>query len=233
MKTPADLSDKDALIAALLERVEVLMAENARLAARVAELEAKPGLPSKTPDNSSLPPSKGHKPSLSSVPKRKGKPHPGAHRLLHPEPTRHRDVRALSCQACGAEVSSVEQSSCEVCDRVEIPAIVPDITRVSLQGGTCPCCAKRFKAAAPAGLEPGSPFGPNIRAFVIYLRAVQGIPLSRLRDLFGLLTSEGALVNRLAAGAEPFRAAVSRIKACLLAGTALASDETGVRAEPA
>ena len=228
-----DTIDKDALIASLLERIEVLMAQNAALAARVAELEAKLGLPPKTPDNSSLPPSKGQKPSLPSVPKRKAKPHPGAHRLLHPNPTRHHDVLALSCQACGADVSGAEQSPCETYDRVEIPTTEPDVTRVSLHGGTCPCCAKRFKAEPPAGLEPGSPFGPNIRAFVIYLRAVQGIPLARLRDalldLFGLTISEGALVNMLSAAAAPFKAAVSLIKVRLLGGTAIASDETGVR----
>ena len=220
---------KDDLITLVLAQA----AQIAMLTERVAALEAKLGLPPKTPDNSSLPPSKGQKPSLPSVPKRKAKPHPGAHRLLHPEPTRHRDVRALSCRACGADVSGAEQSPCEVYDRVEIPAVVPDVTRVSLHGGTCPCCARRFKAEAPAGLEPGSPFGSNIRAFVIYLRAVQGIPLSRLRDvlldLFGLSISEGALVAMLAASAKPFKAAVSLIKARLLSGTALASDETGVR----
>ena len=230
---------KDDLITLVLAQV----AQIAILTERIAALEAKLGLPPKTPDNSSLPPSKGQKPSLPSVPKRKAKPHTGAHRLLHPEPTSRRDVRALSCQACGADVSSAEQSPCEVYDRVEIPAIVPDVTRVSLHGGTCPCCARRFKAEAPASLEPGSPFGPNIRAFVIYLRAVQGIPLSRLRDLLldlprldrgvGLSISEGALVNVLAASAEPFRAAVSLIKAQHLAGTALASDETGVRVDRA
>ena len=73
------------------------------------------------------------------------------------------------------------------------------MTRVTLHGGVCPCCAKRFKAEPPQGLEPGSPFGPNLRAFVIYLRSVQGIPLARLsdvlKDLFGLDISEGALVE--------------------------------------
>ena len=220
---------KDDLITLVLAQA----AQIAMLTERVAALEARLGLPPKTPDNSSLPPSRGHKPSLPSAPKRKGKPHPGAHRLLHPEPTRYRDVWASSCRACGADVSGAEQSPCAVYDRVEIPAIVPDVTRVSLHGGVCPCCARRFKAEAPAGLEPGSPFGPNIRAFVIYLRAVQGIPLARLRDLlldlFGLSISEGALVAMLARSAKPFRAAVSLIKARLLAGTALASDETGVR----
>ncbi len=220
---------KDDLITLVLAQA----AQIAMLTERVAALEAKLGLPAKTPDNSSLPPSKGQKPSLPWVPKRKAKPHPGAHRLLHAEPTRHRDVRALSCQSCGADVSGAEQSPCEVYDRVEIPAVVPDVTRVSLHGGTCPCCSRRFKAEAPAGLEPGSPFGPNIRALVIYLRSVQGIPLGRLRDvlldLFGLSISEGALVNMLSASAEPFRAAVSLIKARLLGGTTIASDETGVR----
>ncbi|WP_237479877.1 hypothetical protein [Lichenibacterium dinghuense] len=141
----------------------------------MAELKARLGLPPKTPNNSSLPPSRGQKPSLPSVPKPKGKPRSGAHRLLHPEPTRLHDVRASSCRACGADASGAEQSLCAACDRVEISAIVPDVTRVSLHGGVCPCCASRFKAVASAGLEPDSPFGLNIRAFVIYLRAVQSI----------------------------------------------------------
>ena len=107
------------------------------------------------------------------------------------------------------------------------------MTRVTLQGGVCPCCAGRFKAAAPEGLEPGSPFGPNLRAFVIYLRSVQGIPMARLtdvlKDLFGLDISEGALINILGAAREAFAAQTSLIKERLLSGTALASDETGMR----
>jgi len=230
---PIEPADKDAVIAALMARIETLVAHNAMLVARVAELEAKLGLPPKTPDNSSVPPSKGQKASEPSMPKRKAKPHSGAHRVLHPNPTRHYDVRALACQACGADVSIAEQSPCETYDRVEIPKIEPDVTRVALLGGICPCCSKRFKAEAPEGLEPGSPFGPNIRAFAMYLRAVQGIPLARLsqvlRDLFGLHISEGALVNILAAAQKPFATQTSAIKARLMAGTALASDETGLR----
>ncbi len=130
-------------------------------------------------------------------------------------------------------MSDAAQSLCESYDRVEIPEIRPDVTRVCLYGGVCPCCARRFKAEPPEGLEPGSPFGPNLRAFVVYLRSVQGIPLARLshvlRDLFGLEISEGALVNILSASRKPFTAQTSLIKARLMAGTALASDETGMR----
>jgi transposase len=233
MTPPPDLADKDAMIAALLARIEALVAQNASLVARVAELEAKLGLPPKTPDNSSIPPSKGQKPSEASTPRGKAKPHAGAHRPLHPNPTSKRDVFASACRGCGADVSGVAQSLCEAYDRVEIPDIKPDVTRVTLHGGVCPCCARRFKAEPPEGLERGSPFGPNLRAFVIYLRSVQGIPLARLshvlRDLFGLDISEGALVNIMDASRESFAVQTNLIKARLLAGTALASDETGMR----
>lgn len=233
MIPPADLADKDALIAALLARIDVLVAEVARLTGRVAELEAKLGLPPKTPGNSSLPPSTGQKPSGTSTAKGKAKPHGGAHRPLHPNPTSKRDVFAMTCDGCGADVSGVAQNAREAYDRVEIPRIEPDVTRVTLHGGICPCCAGRFKATPPEGLEPGSPFGPNLRALVFYLRSVQGIPLARLadvmRDLFGQDISEGALVNILHAGQPAFSEQANRIKAALLEGRVVASDETGLR----
>lgn len=68
-------------------------------------------------------------------------------------------------------------------DCVEIPKILANVTQVTLQGGLCLYCGKRFKAAAPEGLQPGSPFGPNLCALIIYLRSVQAIPFNRLRDI--------------------------------------------------
>ena len=56
---------KDALIHALWAQVQALTA-------RVAELEARPGVPPKTPDNSSLPPSQGKKPNRGDRPARTG-----------------------------------------------------------------------------------------------------------------------------------------------------------------
>jgi transposase len=231
MTPPPDLADKDARIATLLARIDTLTAANGLLIARIAELESKLDQPLKTPDNSSVPPSKGPKASESSKPK--SKPHAGSYRALHRHPTRHHPVFACRCQGCGADVSHVSQRPCETYDRIEIPKIEPDVTQVSLYGGVCPGCARRFKAEPPAGLEPGSPFGPNLRAFVIYLGSVQNIPLARLsdvlRDLLGLEISEGALVNILHASRKLFAKQTSLLKLRLLSGTALASDETGIR----
>jgi transposase len=228
--------DKEALIDLILaqaEAIKALTAQVTALTARVAELEAKLGEPPKTPGNSSVPPSKGQKPSEPATPKAKSQAHAGAHRPLHPNPTSRREFRAAHCQRCGVDVANAPQFACESYDRIEIPAITPDVTRVTLMGGVCPCCGKRFKAKPPADLAPGSPFGANLRAFVIYLRSVQGIALARLvvalRDLFGLEISEGALVAILDDSRPAFAAATSAIKARLLSGTALACDETGVR----
>ncbi len=173
-------ADKDAVMAALMARIETLVTHNAMLVVRVAELEAKLGLPPKTPDNSSVPPSRGQKPSGSSLPKPKRRRMP--ERTGRCIPTRHPGpaVLATACQHCRADVSGTPQAPVHAYDRIEIPEIKPDVTRMTLFGGTCPCCRKAFKAEAPAGLEPGSPFGENLRAFALYLRFTQAISLERL-----------------------------------------------------
>jgi transposase len=215
-----------ALIEALTKQVDVLTK-------RVAALEAELGKPPKTPDNSSVPPSQGHKASGESEPKPKAKPHAGSHRRLHPNPTRRRDVLADCCEHCRADVSAVPQAAVHAYDRIEIPEIAPDVTRVTLHGGVCPCCRHRFRATPPAGLEPGSPFGPNLRAFVLYLRFAQAIPFERLArlmsDLLGLEISEGALANMLEASGGTFARQASLIRDRLLSGTILQSDETSAR----
>lgn len=231
MIAPPDLSTldsaaKDALILAQAETI-------AFLTKRIAELEARLGLPPKTPDNSSTPPSAGRKASSEPANKPKGKPHAGAHRPLHPSPARKRDILAFNCQHCGADVSGMAQKPVLTYDHIEIPKIEPDVTQLTLYGGKCLCCARKFTAQAPWGLAPGSPFGPNLRAFVLYLRFTQGIAFARmtrlLHDLFGIEISEGALVNMLKKSRDAFARQMQAIRARLLSGTALESDETSVR----
>jgi transposase len=232
MTPPPDLvcldgAAKDALILSLIARLDRLEAENAKLRERL-------GLPPKTPDNSSVPPSAGAKPSGGGErEKARRLARAGVHRPLSPAPDERRDARAEVCAACGADVGAAEQAPCEAYDRIEIPEIKPHVTRVTLHGGLCPCCGKRFKARAPAGLEPGSPFGPNLRAFAIYLRYTQAVGFERLArllsDLTGLAVSAGALVNIMAAAKQPFAEARAAIAEKLKAGRVIASDETGMR----
>lgn len=229
--------DKETLIRLVLTQAETIAALTRQveiLTARVAELEARLDLPPKTPDNSSTPPSQGRKASQDAPgAKDRRKAHPGAHRPLDPDPTDRREMFASSCQHCGADVSQSPQWAREAYDHVEIPEIKPVVTRVTLHSGTCPCCAKRFRAPAPADMPQGSPFGSNLRALAIYLRFTQGVAFERLAtllsDVLGLAISEGALVNMLDAARAPFEAQTSAIRERLLAGSVICSDETGLR----
>src|SRR5258708_40073387 len=66
-----------AQIAARDERIDELLAQVKALNARIAEFEAKRGGPPKTPDNSSLPPSRGQKANAEPPAvkrRRKGRP---------------------------------------------------------------------------------------------------------------------------------------------------------------
>jgi Family of unknown function (DUF6444) len=96
-------AEKDALIHAL-------WAQARALTARVAELEAKLGLPPKTPNNSSLPPSQGKKPNRGDKPARCG-PRQGSlgrrggGRLLAEAPDETVTARPSRCAHCQAALA--------------------------------------------------------------------------------------------------------------------------------
>jgi hypothetical protein len=104
---------------------------------------------------------------------------------------------------------------------------------VRLFGGRCACCGERATATAPAGLEPGSPFGNSIAAMVVYLHYAHAIGMERLAllmdELFSLSISEGAISNILARAREPLLAATAAIEKVVRASPIVCSDETSVR----
>lgn len=225
-------AEKDALIRSLLPLVGQLEAAVARIAeleARLANLER----PAKTPDNSSLPPSTGQKPDVPAGGKPPRKSRPGVARALEPNPDRITDAKLKACPHCAAAWPDAPQTPQMVYDRIELPPVRPDVTRVRLFGGRCACCGERAMAPAPDGLEPGSPFGKSIEALVVYLHYAQAIGFERLRmlmgEVFGLSISEGAISNILARAQIPLVAAAAAIAAQVTASAVVASDETSVR----
>ncbi len=226
------VAEKDTLILSLLPLVGQLQAALVRIAeleARLAKFER----PGKTPNNSSLPPSKGQKPDRPAGAKPPRPSRPGVGRTLHPDPDRVVDAALDACPHCAAAFPVEHQSPQQVYDRVELPPIKPDVTRVRLFGGRCACCGERASATAPAGLEPGSPFGQSIAALVVYLHYAHAIGLERLAalmgDIFGLAISEGAISNMLARAQPPLVAAAAAIQAAVIASPVVCSDETSAR----
>lgn len=213
--------EKDALILALLERV--------------AALEAKLNQPSKTPSNSSLPPSRGQKanrPPRPKKPRRKRKG-PGVTRALAADPAQVVDCHAPACAHCGSAVTADTQVLRHAYDHIDLPPLRPVVTRVRIFGQRCPRCRRRVRGAPPEAMPPGSPFGPSIMAMLAYLHhhhAVGYDRLSRLMaELFGLGISEGAIANALRRANRPLERAETAIVERLRRAAVIGCDETGAR----
>jgi transposase len=227
-----------ALVLALMEQIQQLRGlaeQNAALAARVAELEARRNIPPKTPGNSSLPPSKGQKANHPEKAKKERKGRPGVARKLAENPDHVREVFADACPECGKAASPGDQPEVHAYDHIDLPEIKPVVTRVHLHSGTCRHCGKRIAGTPPAGMAPGSPFGPGIAALAVYLHTRQMVSYSRLAEmfegLFGLEISEGAIANIFSRAHAPFAAEAERIDAAVRAAPVIASDETSARVE--
>jgi transposase len=236
-------AEKDALIRALWQRLEA--AEQ-----RIAELEAKLGKPSKTPDNSSLPPSKGQKPNKPVKGKRIGPRQgslgrKGGGRPLACDPDETVTAKAVACAHCQSTLTDANQVLHGRYDKIDVPVVRPVVTRVERYAGHCPCCGGVTLAAIPTGLEDGSPFSMNIVALAIYLRFTHAISYRRLTQLLLNLyalqisprvgpearprTGCGALDAMLQRAKPCFDNEVAAILARLRRSRIVCSDETSVR----
>src|ERR1700739_1018471 len=227
----AKLSNQEliALVLAQASQIE-------ELTRRIAELETKLGGPPKTPDNSSLPPSQGRKPNRAerrAANKRKGRP--GVFRALAPNPDRIVASVAEHCPHCERALTPADQVGFHAYDHIELPLIRPVITRIHRHRGVCPGCRRGFSAPPPAGMSPGSPFGPDLTALILHLHVTQAIGFERLvcllDEVFGVRLSEGAIANMLARAGTPLTAAAETTAAEVRSSKVVASDETSARVE--
>ena len=227
-----DLSheEKDALIRALWQELQTLRADVEKLNQKRAK---------KTSRNSSVPPSKGFKPNQNRSEASRTEPSPQRHRQGGRELTPHPDqvvvARARTCPHCQAAVSAAEQQLCGIYERIDLPPVTPHITRVERYGGTCPSCQQSYESPVPVGLEPGSPFGPQIASLLTYLRYHHAVSYQRLRqlmsDVFGLTLSEGGIANVLRQVQGHLNLPVAQILERLQRSRLVCSDETGARVQ--
>ena len=118
--------EKDALIHALWAQVQALTV-------RVAALEARLGTPPKTPNNSSLPPSKGQKPNRPDKTKRQGPRkgslgREGGGRALTAEPDEIVVAKPVRCRHCQATFSEADQTLEARYDKIDLPKVRPVVT---------------------------------------------------------------------------------------------------------
>ena len=192
--------------------------------------------PEKSSRNSSRPPSTDKKEKReNSRPGGAKSGHEPHNRHLADDPDEFRDHRPTRCELCGGVMAAdADMELIGEYDEIEIPPVKPHVVRHRRFACRCAHCGANVKAAPPA-VATQTPFGPRIHALAIYLKSFQALSYERLRflfrDAFGLIVSEGALMNMFIRSHAGFKTEADKAKAILRQAKVVASDETGVRIE--
>ena len=199
------MSTAEERIAKLEALVERLLAENATLKARVAELETQLGQNSR---NSGKPPSsdppsvrdeRAQRPSAGNAPGAQPGHKPRRRELLPPEKvTSNTERYPKACRSCKSTLPPISEGEPLIHQVVEIPAIVADVAQYVLHAVRCPHCRVVTRARLPRGVPAGM-LGPNLMALIALF--VAGYKISRrnvqkiLGDVLGVKLSLGTISN--------------------------------------
>jgi transposase len=230
------------------ELLELVRRQQAELAARETAIErrdekiraleeelAQFRRPAKTPENSSLPPSRGQKANRAGGRHCKHGPkrgHVGISRVRS-EPAVVIACRPRTCAGCGEALPQTGGRRVGQSQVTDLPAIAPVVIEAWQYVVTCAQCGEQTVGSYPAGLEPRRTFGPGIEALVSYFHERHHISYERLvevcRDVFGLAISQGGVEHALHRMVERARPTYAAIREQVRGSPVINSDETSAR----
>ena len=244
---------RDAVIAVQARVVELLAAENARLAGQVADLAARverlERLASRNSGNSSMPPSVDdlpgrtpprRKPAGGGKKRRQGKQPgaPGSHLAWSEDPDeRVPHFPGGRCE-CGADLAGAADLGVAAShQRVEIPLVSAQVIQHDLHAVACGCGRVHQAAALPgAGAAGTVTYGLNLQAWCVFLLAAHAIPVHRCAELIESLTgakpSPGFVHSMIARAAAAVAVTNKAIRALIILAHVICADETPIRVGP-
>lgn len=236
----------EAQVTVLREQNLALETRNAELEARNAELTRQNAQLSRrlgqNSQNSSKPPSSDgpeHKPPPRSLRTKTGRRPgkqpgaPGTTLRLVDDPDRIVDHVPESCSGCGNALTDVASVAVVRRQVTDIAPAVATVTEHRLHRRRC-ACGTLTTAPPPAGVaEAPASYGPNLRAWVVYLLVFQHVPVARVVELIGDLTgarpSTGWVCQVLRETAAGLADVEQLIRALLVLAPVLHVDETGTK----
>ena len=121
-------------------------------------------------------------------------------------------------------------------DHIELPEIRPVVPAFTGIAAPARIAVARFSASPPAGMPPGSPFGPDLTALIVHLHVTQAQAINPeqlaqlLDEVFGIRIGRRAIANLIARAQTPLTASsAATIAAEVRASPVVASDETSAR----
>jgi transposase len=191
--------------------------------------------PAKTPENSSVPPSRGQKANRVAGRRRKLGPkrgHVGVSRVRS-EPDVLVACRPRVCGGCGRELPQTGGRRTGRSQVIEVPTFAPVVIEAWQYSVACEQCGEQTAGAYPEGLEPRRTFGPGVEALLSYFHERHHVGYERLvevcRDVFGLAISQGGVENALQRWVERARPTYAAIREQVRGSPVINSDETSAR----
>jgi transposase len=238
---------QEAQITTLATQLSAVMEKFEQQAAELAKLQH---LMSRNSDNSNFPSSKDG--GIGGTPPRRerratragrgkgrqpGAPGSALHWYEEGEVVRRERFPEGLC-VCGADLAHA--SDLGVVDRYqqhEIPLVSVTVTQYEQHAAVCGC-GRTHTARRPEGAGAGrSEYGPNLRAFAVYLLVVHFVPVERVVEILTALTgatpSTGFVHSLLRRAARAFTACDFAIRTLITLAFAVCADETPLKVGPA
>jgi transposase len=225
---------------ALRAETEKLWAENAALRDRISHLESEMNRDSST---SSKPPSTDpigprqsraeRRAAARAADRRQGKqPGTPGTNLERRQPDVLIKHRPAHCKSCGADLADAELISQVRRQVIDLPPVRPTVTDHLAYRCRCRCGVETTAEFPPEAKAPVC-WGPEVRAFAVYLLDRQHLPVERtaelLADLLGTDVSTGWLCQVQAEAAGKLAPFVTELKDRLSHEPVVHADETGTR----
>lgn len=235
----ARLVELEARVAEKDRRIAELEAENARLRRENTELRRRLGQNSR---NSSKPPSSDG-PEQAPPPRslrgktgRKPGKQPGAQgfslRLVE-DPDEVIDHVPGACVGCGTGLDAADAAGVVRRQVTDIAPARASVTEYRLHRRRCGCGTVTTADTVAGASGAAASYGPNLRAWVVYLLVFQHLPVARvvelISDLSGARPSTGWVSRVLRETAEALADTENVIRTLLTAAYILHVDETGVK----
>jgi transposase len=222
-------------IEALQALVRQLLAENAALKTRIAELEARLQADS---HNSHKPPSSDGFRKRPALPKPRGRKPGGqpGHLGKTLKMAAHPD-RTVRCQpetcSCGASFHALPGTIIERRQVFDLPEPKLDVTEYQRVRCQCPACGRVHEGVFPSHVTAPAQYGAGVRAFAVLLNSGYLLPFKKIQglftDLFGYAVNEGTLVRANRTAYDTLASSEALLKAQLHDSPVCHFDETGLR----